>query len=159
MSVNTLACLSWVDFFYNLDLSWEKNRWFTTFLLGCGLVRMSWGFCSQFALETCTMDSACWITLLLIARLRVFLDKKDSWHFLRVVDTLQWPTFCLFCLYVKNHFFHLSPQFHFSSVLMKQSHQFHYNFVYIEENEKKRLKMYFMEKTWRLILMFWETPK
>lgn len=53
----------------------------------------------------------------------------------------------LFILFVKNSFFHLSPQFHFSSVLRKQGYQFHYNFVYIEENEKKNiLKMYFMEK-------------
>lgn len=53
----------------------------------------------------------------------------------------------LFILFAKIFFFHLSPQFHFSSVLMKQGHQFHYYFVYIEENEKKNiLKMYFMEK-------------
>lgn len=145
-------------FFYNLDWSWEENRWFIAFLLGSGLAWRSWGFCSRFALKTCTWDSACWITLLLIARLRICLDKKNNWHF----SQSGWyvaMTNILFILFVKNSFFHLSPQLHFSSVLMKQGYQFHYNFVYIEENEKTFWKCTSWKKTWRMILMSWETSK
>lgn len=53
----------------------------------------------------------------------------------------------------QTHPFHSSPQFYFSSVLMKQESQFHCNFACVEEKEQNHLKIYFMEKIWRLILV------